>query len=408
MNPQTIQWLVIGLTALVAVIKVVVNELDISSAKTAITSGAKEETVKAVNYNRTTRRFQSTKTVIQSAVLIALVVTGFFGAAQEYFVSQSADPMWQDFLFMFSLLLTLFLVSIPFAVYKTFVIEAQFGFNRTKPGTFVADRIRGLILGVVILGPVLILLMWIYQQLPSQIWWIAFLVLMVIQLFQFAYGVSLILPLFNKLKQLPEGELKDKILAMCKEQNYQVKRIFVMDSSKRSSKTNAFFSGIGKTRTIVLFDSLIEKHTTDEVVAVLGHEIGHDRLGHVRNLLILSTVQSFAIFALFGWAAQSADLSMALGASSTNIVIGLIGFSALFSPVNLILSTLDNTYSRKAEHAADIFSAKIGNRKDIEDALNRLGVDNLSNPAPHPLYVFMYYNHPTIKQRIAHLRAVAE
>ena len=152
----------------------------------------------------------------------------------------------------------------------------------------------------------------------------------------------------------------------------------------------------------------IEKHTTDEVVAVLGHEIGHDRLGHVRNLLILSTVQSFAIFALFGWAAQSADLSIALGASSTNIVIGLIGFSALFSPVNLILSTLDNTYSRKAEHAADIFSAKIGNRKDIEDALNRLGVDNLSNPAPHPLYVFMYYNHPTIKQRIAHLRAVAE
>jgi len=246
-NPQTIQWLVIGLTALVAVIKVVVNELDISSAKTAITSGAKEETVKAVNYNRTTRRFQSAKTVIQSGVLIALVLTGFFGAAQEYFVNQSADPMWQDFLFMFSLLLTLFLVSIPFAVYKTFVIEAKFGFNRTKPGTFVADRIRGLILGVVILGPVLILLMWIYQQLPSQIWWIAFLVLMVIQLFQFAYGVSLILPLFNKLKQLPEGELKDKILAMCKEQNYQVKRIFVMDSSKRSSKTNAFFSGIGKT-----------------------------------------------------------------------------------------------------------------------------------------------------------------
>jgi STE24 endopeptidase len=193
---------------------------------------------------------------------------------------------------------------------------------------------------------------------------------------------------------------------MCKAQNYKVGRIFVMNSSKRSSKTNAFFSGLGKTKTIVLFDSLIEKHTTDEVVAVLGHEIGHDRLGHVRAFLVMNTIQQFLIFALFGWATSSPEISLALGGSESNIILGLIGFSALFSPLSLVLETITNFFSRRNEHSADEFSARIGEPSQIKNALSRLSSDNLSNPAPHPLFVFMYYSHPTAKQRIAHLESL--
>jgi len=414
MSQQAILLTIMSLIALVAIFKVILNGLDISSAAEKLRpfligcimheSDATEETKKAVAYNKATRRFQSFKTVIQSALFLALVSTGGFGAIQKSLAGVVKDQIWKDFLFALVLGVGLFLIGIPFSAYKTFVIEEKFGFNRTKVSTFIADRIKGLIVGILILGSAVLLLLWIYQQIPTQIWWVALLVFMAIQLFTAAFGTSVILPLFNKLQQLPEGELREKILAMCKAQNYKVGRIFVMNSSKRSSKTNAFFSGLGKTKTIVLFDSLIEKHTTNEVVAVLGHEIGHDRLGHVRAGLILASIQGLVTFGLFGWAAAAPEMSLALGGTETNIILGVIGFSFLFSPLSLILEAITNTISRRNEHSADEFSARIGNPKDIQSALKRLSTDNLSNPNPHPLYVKMYYSHPTVEQRIAYLR----
>jgi STE24 endopeptidase len=335
---------------------------------------------------------------------LALVSTGGFGIIQKSLADVANNQIWQDFLFALVLGIGLFLVGIPFSAYKTFVIEEKFGFNKTKVGTFITDRIKGLSVGMVILGSAILLLLWIYQQIPTQIWWVAFLVLMAIQFFTAAFGTSVILPLFNKLQQLPDGELREKILAMCKAQNYKVGRIFVMNSSKRSSKTNAFFSGLGKTKTIVLFDSLIEKNTTDQVVAVLGHEIGHDCLGHVRAGLITQTISGLLVFGLFGLVSSAPEVSLALGGTQTNIVLGVVGFVFLFNPLSFILDSITNTISRKNEHAADLFSAQIGNPKDIERALLKLSSDNLSNPNPHPLYVFMYYSHPTAKQRVAYLQ----
>jgi STE24 endopeptidase len=397
---------ILSLIAGLAIIRVTFNELDVRSAAGALVNKPSEEIVNAVKYNKTNRRFQSVSTLSKALISFLLVLTGGFGMLQRYFADNFRDAIWQNFVFMLCLGLGLFLIGIPFSIYKTFVIEAKYGFNRTSVATFITDRIKGLVVGSVILAPALLLLLWIYQQIPNQIWWIAFLVLMVIQLFMAAFGTSVILPLFNKLKQLPDGELREKILAMCKSQNYRVGRIFVMNSSKRSSKTNAFFSGLGKTKTIVLFDSLIEKHTTDEVVAVLGHEIGHDRLGHVRAGLILAVIQGLVTFGLFGWASAAPEISMALGGTETNIVLGIIGFSFLFSPLSLILDTMTNTISRRNEHSADEFSARIGNPQDIQSALKRLSTDNLSNPNPHPLYVKMYYSHPTSKQRIAYLQGL--
>jgi STE24 endopeptidase len=206
------------------------------------------------------------------------------------------------------------------------------------------------------------------------------------------------------LKELPEGELRDKILALCEKQNYKLKRIYVMDSSKRSSKSNAFFSGIGKTKTIVLFDSLISKHTVDEVVGVLGHEMGHDKLGHIRSMLLLNMFQSFIIFALFGWALQEPALSEALGGNGIQLVLSLIAFGMLFSPINFLLAIFDNSMTRRNEHGADIFASKVYGKEHIISALQRLSSDNLANPAPHPLYVLAYYSHPPASKRVSHVQ----
>jgi STE24 endopeptidase len=176
-----------------------------------------------------------------------------------------------------------------------------------------------------------------------------------------------------------------------------------MDSSKRSSKSNAFFSGIGKTKTIVLFDSLIANHTVDEVVGVLGHEMGHDKLGHIRSMLLLNMLQSFVIFALFGWALQEPALSEALGGSGVQLVLSLIAFGMLFSPINFVLGIFDNYMTRRNEHGADIFASQVYGKEHIISALQRLSADNLANPAPHPLYVLAYYSHPPASKRVSHV-----
>ena len=351
----------------------------------------------------TKRRFESTTTVITATVVLAFLVLGLYGQIQQLVSGSIQGQIWQDLVFLLAMAFGLFILGIPGSIYKTFVIEARFGFNRTTVKTFIIDRIRGLVLGALILGPILLGLLWIYQQVPNQIWWIAFVAINLISLITAAIGTSVILPLFNKLKELPEGELRDKILALCEKQNYKLKRIYVMDSSKRSSKSNAFFSGIGKTKTIVLFDSLIANHTVDEVVGVLGHEMGHDKLGHIRSMLLLNMLQSFVVFALFGWALQEPALSEALGGSGVQLVLSLIAFGMLFSPINFLLGIFDNYMTRRNEHGADIFASQVYGKEHIISALQRLSADNLANPAPHPLYVLAYYSHPPASKRVSHV-----
>jgi STE24 endopeptidase len=403
-NAEEFRNLIIFITVAVATFKVVLNVLDIRSSRTALIGSPSEEVKKAVEYTVTKRRFESTTTIISSVVVLTFLVLGLYGQIQEALSSSIEGQIWQDLVFLLVLALGLFVLGIPGSVYKTFVIEAKFGFNRTTVKTFIIDRIRGIVLGLVILGPILLGLLWIYSLIPNQIWWIAFLAINLISFITAAIGTSVILPLFNKLKELPEGELRDKIFALCEKQNYKLKRIYVMDSSKRSSKSNAFFSGIGKTKTIVLFDSLISKHTVDEVVGVLGHEMGHDKLGHIRSMLLLNMLQSFIIFALFGWALQEPALSEALGGNGIQLGLSLIAFGMLFSPINFLLGIFDNSMTRRNEHGADIFASKVYGKEHIISALQRLSSDNLANPAPHPLYVLAYYSHPPASKRVSHVQ----
>lgn len=403
MSGELLKYLLIGITLGIALFRIALNDLDIRSSRSALTGDTDEATVKAVSYVKTKHRFESTTLAAQALITSALLFFGVFGQIHAGISSIINSEIWQDLVFLLAIVLGLYLIGLPGSIYSTFVIEAKYGFNRTTVKTFVLDRIKGLIIGSLIAIPVILLLLWIYQIIPNQLWWIAFLVLTTIQLILFAIGTTVLLPLFNKLKELPEGELRTKIEKLCDEQNYRLKRIFVMDGSKRSSKTNAFFSGLGKSKTIVLFDSLIEKHTVDEVVGVLGHEMGHDRLGHVKTMFTVSLVQTFLIFALFGWSLQEPALTEALGGSGTELVLSLIAFGMLFSPINFLLTALDNSMSRKNEHGSDIFAAKVYGAKHIISALSRLGVENLANPKPHPLYVSVYYSHPPIAKRIAHV-----
>jgi STE24 endopeptidase len=395
--------LIIVITVAIALLKVVLNELDIRSSRKALAGKPAAETKKAVAYTITKRRFETTTTLIQAVVVLVFLALGLFGEIQQNVASVITGEIWQDLVFLLVMALGLFVLGIPASIYRTFVIEAKYGFNKTTPATFILDRVRGIILGAVILGPILLGLLWIYQLVPNQIWWIAFLAINLVGLVTAAIGTTVILPLFNKLQELPEGELREKIFALCEKQNYKLKRIYVMDGSKRSSKTNAFFSGIGKTKTIVLFDSLIAKHTVDEVVGVLGHEMGHDKLGHVRSGLILNLVQSFLIFALFGWALQEPALTEALGGSGVQLVLSLIAFGMLFSPISFLLGILDNSISRRNEHGSDVFASKVYGKEHIISALKRLGTDNLANPSPHPFYVLAYYSHPPVSKRVSHV-----
>lgn len=404
MDAEQLKTLIIVITIAVAVFKVVLNELDVRSSRSALVGKPRAKIRKAVEYTVAKRRFETTFTIISAAVVLSFLVLGLYGQIQQALVGSIEGQIWQDLVFLLVMALGLFILGIPGSIYKTFVIEAKYGFNRTTAKTFIIDRVRGIILGAVILGPILLGLLWIYQQLPNQIWWIAFLAINLISLITAAIGTSVILPLFNKLKELPEGELRDKILALCEKQNYKLKRIYVMDSSKRSSKSNAFFSGIGKTKTIVLFDSLIANHTVDEVVGVLGHEMGHDKLGHIRSMLLLNMLQSFLIFALFGWAVQEPALSEALGGSGVQLVLSLIAFGILFSPINFLLGIFDNYMTRQNEHGADIFASKVYGKEHIISALQRLSSDNLANPAPHPFYVLAYYSHPPASKRVSHVQ----
>jgi STE24 endopeptidase len=404
MSSELLKTVLITLTILLMVIRIVLNELDIRSSAESLKSDSSDVTAKAVQYVKAKHRFESFTFLIQTVLIVSFISFGWFGQIYNTLKAQITSQLWLDWSFMMLLLTALFIISIPRAIYKTFVIEAKFNFNKTKVSTFVTDRIKGLVLGALILGPVLLLLLWIYQLAPEQIWWIAFVVVTIVNLVLFAIGTSVLMPMFNKLQPLPDGELKQKIQELCDSQNYRLKRIFVMDGSKRSSKTNAFFSGMGKSKTIVLFDSLIEKHPVEEVVAVMGHEIGHDRLGHVRTILWLSLFESFIVFGLFGWATNEPAFAQAVGGSGAELVLGLIAFSIALALYNFLTGIIDNTVSRRNEHGADVFSAKIYGSEKVIAALQRLKTDNLANPKPHPLYVMVHYDHPPVGQRVEHIR----
>ena len=306
----------------------------------------------------------------------------------------------QSGLFFFILFILNSIISIPFSYYNTFIIEEKFGFNKTTKSTFFLDILKSSLLSIFIGGALLFLALYLYDNLNDGFWLWLWIGLSFLMIFINMFYADLIVPIFNKLKPLDDGELRQKIEKYSKEVGYLLKNIYVIDGSKRSTKANAFFSGLGPRKTIALYDTLIEKHTEDELVAVLAHEVGHFKKKHIFSGLIMSIIQIGVMTFFFELCLRLPEISFALGGSEANFHLGLIGFSIIFSPISMLSGILMNYISRKNEFEADAYAKETFNGEDLSLALKKLSVDSLSNIYPHPLYVFFHYSHPPLIERL--------
>jgi STE24 endopeptidase len=359
-----------------------------------------KERDRSISYGRERNQLGLLMGAVTTVAMILALAFGWF-ADLDTFISERVDnSILVSLFFIGALGFISWILSLPFAIRSTFVIEAKYGFNKSTPKTFILDTVKGTLVGVLIGGALLGAVIWLYERFTDRFWLYAWLLVAGFSIFMFMFGTKLILPLFNKLTPLEDGELKSDISKYCQSQGYALGNLFVMDGSKRSTKANAFFSGMGKSKTIVLFDTLIEKLNREEIVAVLAHEIGHYKRKHTLAMFIASNLQSLAIFALLGWALQYDELSRALGAQEGKFHLSALTFFLLLTPLQLLLGLLNNSLSRRNEFDADDFAALTYKREPMRTALSKISTDSLANLTPHPLYVAFNYTHPPLVERL--------
>ena len=369
----------------------------------------KEKYKKAKLYSISKSKIGLLSSVISFLFVISLLLFNGYGFLNQLVYSDSLNlflpfeintSFARSGVFFLILFILNSLISTPFSYYNTFIIEEKYGFNKTSKSTFFLDIIKSTILSILIGGFLLFAALYLYDNINEGFWlwlWIGLSLLMV---FINMFYADLIVPIFNKLTPLNNVELRKKIENYSKDVGYLLKNIYVIDGSKRSTKANAFFSGLGPRKTIALYDTLIEKHTENELVAVLAHEVGHFKKKHVLSGLLMSVMQIGIMAFFFELCLKLPEISIALGGLDTNFHLGLIGFSIIFSPISMISSILMNYVSRKNEFEADAYAKETFNGEDLSLALKKLSVDSLSNIYPHPLYVFFHYSHPPLIQRL--------
>ena len=358
---------------------------------------------KSQEYKKTTTKFSN----LTSAFSIVLTVSFFFADGFKYvddFARSFTDlPMAVALIFFGVIMLGSDLLTTPFSYYKTFVIEEKFGFNKSTKKLFWLDKLKGGGMSVLLSGGILSLIIWFYQFAGENFWLYAWALVAVFSVFINMFYSKLIVPLFNKHKVLEDGELKTAIEKYAKKVGFTVNNIFVIDGSKRSTKANAYFSGFGSQKRITLFDTLINDLETEEIVAVLAHEVGHYKRKHILfNLASSILLTGFTLFILSLFI-NSSILSEALGVSIPSFHIGLITFGILYSPISEITGIMMNYVSRVFEYQADNYAKETCAAKPLITSLKKLSKNSLSNLTPHPAYVFMYYSHPTLLERIKNL-----
>jgi STE24 endopeptidase len=355
---------------------------------------------KSQEYEKVSTRFSIlTSTLGLAAMLLILFLNGF--AWLDNFVRQyTENPILIALMFFGILGLAADIISSPFSIYATFVIEEKFGFNKTTPKTYVLDKLKGWLLAAVIGGGLLALIVWIYLISGKWFWLIAWVVIGLFTIFITMFYSNIIVPLFNKQKPLEGGDLRNAIESFAQKVGFKLKNIFVMDGSKRSTKANAYFTGLGSKKRIVLFDTLIKDHSIEELVGVLAHEIGHYKKKHTLAATVISLFQTGLMLFILSLFIGNPVLSQALGATEGSFHLGILAFGLLYSPLSLILGLIMNVISRKNEYTADRYAGENYQPKALQDALKKLSVNQLSNLRPHPAYVFFYYSHPPLLQRL--------
>lgn len=360
---------------------------------------------KSQQYERERKRFGLIGSSVNFVIMLVLLVTGGFARINDFVLSCTTDVLWSFLLFFGLLALLSDLLSLPFTIYNTFVIEEKYGFNKTTPATFIFDKIKGYIIGGLLGGSVMAAFVLFYLWAGNNFWIYMLAVITAIMLLATMFYSSIILPLFNKLTPLPKGELRSAIESFCSKTGFRLDNLFVMDGSKRTTKANAFFSGLGSKKKIVLFDTLVNNYSVNEVLAVLAHEIGHYKKKHTRKSLIISVLQMALMLFIFSKFISSSQLSAALGSKSNSLQLNMLAFALIYSPVSMVTGIVMNMLSRRNEFEADEFAKETFGAAPLVSALKKLSVDSLSNLTPHHLYVFFYYSHPPLLERVKALES---
>lgn len=371
---------------------------------------------KSQRYLRTKQRFSLITSTVNFAIALTLLLAGGFGWLDNVLRAYTQNPILLSLLFFGIIGFGASLLSIPFEAYAVFVIEEKFGFNTTTVKTFILDKLKGWLLGLVIGGGLLALVTWIYLGSGRWFWLVAWGVFTLFTVFMTMFYSNLIVPLFNKQKPLEEGSLRQAIEHFAAKVGFRLKNIFVIDGSKRSKKANAYFTGLGMKKRIVLYDTLIHDHTEEELVAVLAHEVGHYKKKHTTIGIVLSILQNGLMLFILSWFIRPGDaVSSALCQSLAGFTdtvtaqgfhLGILAFGLLYSPLSTIIGLFENKLSRKHEYAADHYAGVNYQPAALQEALKKLSVNNLTNLRPHPAYVFFYYSHPTLLQRLSALSEI--
>jgi len=336
-------------------------------------------------------------------VILVMIIAGGFAVVDDLARSVSMNIIIISLLFFGIIGFASDLINIPFSFYDTFVIEKKYGFNTMSVRTFITDHIKSWLIALLVGAPVLGLITWFYYKTGANFWLYAWGLITLFSIFINLFYSELIVPLFNKQSPLEEGSLRSAIELFADKTGFKLKNIYVIDGSKRSTKANAYFSGFGPKKRIVLYDTLQKELSEEEIVAVLAHEIGHFRKKHVLLALLSSVLLTGLMLFLFSLVVNNPQLSGAIGSETTSFHLGLIVFGILYSPLSLIIGLLTNYISRKNEFAADRFVKENYKPEVLAEALKKLSVKNLSNMMPHPAYVFFHYSHPPLLKRLEKL-----
>ena len=405
MESYNILLLIVTIAAVSYVFEQLLDYLNLRSQRTDIPDEIarfydRDKYLKSMEYHKALTHFSFITSAFTFVLAMAMLLGGGFGWLDGLLRAYIDNEIVLAIVFFGVLMLASDVLNIPFQLYSTFVIKEKYGFNKTSAGTFIADKLKGYLLAAVIGAPLLALLIFLIRAIGPNFWiWFAVVAAVFILLVNMFY-TSVILPLFNKLAPLPDGDLKTAIEEFAEKVDFPLDNIFVIDGSKRSSKANAFFSGIGRKKKIVLYDTLIEKHTTPELVAVLAHEVGHFKKKHIVLSYVLSIAQIFFTLFVLSLMVYNESLSIALGGSQLSLHLNLIAFSILFAPVSGITGLFMSMLSRKNEFEADTYARETFSGRSLADALKKLSVDSLSNLYPHPLYGFFHYSHPPLLKRL--------
>ena len=404
---QTYYLIIIGALIFEYLLSTVSSVLNMNSVSENVPDGFQnhydsEKYAKSQAYLKDNTRFGLLSSTFGLIVTLIVIHSGLFGLLDVFVRTQSTHPIVGGLIFFGLIFIINDIINLPFSLYGTFILEEKYGFNKTTAKTFVMDKLKGymltIVLGTIIMSPVL----YFFNSYGENGWWIAWGIITAFMIAIQPIFVHVIAPIFNKFTPLEDGELRTAIETFSKKVDFPISRIDMMDGSKRSSHSNAYFSGFGKSRRIALFDTLLEKHSTEEIVSVVAHEVGHYKKKHIITGTILGILETGIMLFVFNLIMNDSALFSVFGVQSVSVYGGLIFFGMLYSPVNLLTSVFTTAMSRKNEYEADAFSLEHTQNKDaLINMLKGLAANNLSHLTPHKMMVFLSYSHPPVRDRIS-------